>query len=261
MGFLDNIAAFDSPRYGQELQYNEYDVEEEIGALDASSSFAIGLAKTLESNPEQKALFEKLGAQEYIRRWKAAVELKKQQESGSVMQSPPGTKFVDQSGRRYTIGPQGQPIYEPTGTGKASPEQLKAYLQKVAANRAAAADPTPAPSLSSFWATPLGRDIASKPSEMAKLQEIGLANYAAQLRQVVPEEVAKKLGPKLNQIMAMLKHAKLQTEATNEHNTINNTMMFRRKVLDELSRVIHYLPANHPIQGTYQRLRSSLGLL
>ena len=118
---------------------------------------------------------------------------------------------------------------------------------------------TPQPS--TVYASPT--PIIAGTSNTNKEKFVDLQPVARQINSFtsqVPKEIGDKLVPQLDTIMAFLKEAKNQTDATNEHRIIKATEQFRINVLKDLSNISQRLPANHPINRIGNVLRRSLGL-
>lgn len=100
--------------------------------------------------------------------------------------------------------------------------------------------------------------------ELGDTSESGVAQFVAyneaekRLTDKLGKRVKAEINPQLKSIVKMLKQGRLQTEATNEHNVINNTAAFRTKVLKDLYSIAVQLPRNHPVR---QQIISKLGLL
>lgn len=77
----------------------------------------------------------------------------------------------------------------------------------------------------------------------------------------VKKAVVGSLGPNLSSINKKLKLAELQRIATSEHNAINNTAAFRRKVLKDLVNLSTTLPANDPTRERIRRFGIMSGIL
>ena len=106
---------------------------------------------------------------------------------------------------------------------------------------------------------PFLEDTPLDPRGIAQLtQYIAVDEAERRLSNRIGQRVKQEVEPQLKTIVKMLKRTKHQTVATDEHNIINNTAQFRRKVLSDLYTIAGQLPRNHPVR---QQIHSRLGLL
>jgi hypothetical protein len=234
-GHLEDML-FNAPPFGQDLPINDIiDVEEELGA-GALTDAAKAAAKTA-----------------------AIMGITKQTD----LTKPPPGMFYTKSG---TLKPKS------TSSSKASAVQQ--LLGKTASNVERAARSAIAKTTSNNKTRVVsGMMQASKPraSEVMQLRSslpdeasLGLSQFVAlneaerRLADKIGARVRSDLKPQLDAITGMLGDNALQTQATNEHNIINNTKAFRSRVLHDLYRIAAQLPPNHPVR---QKITTRLGLL
>jgi hypothetical protein len=143
-------------------------------------------------------------------------------------------------------------------------EQYKASLDAGAAKTQlqALAAGKPAGVSADEYAAQLRALAAAKPENLSQAEYIAKLQMAAALKPriqarsttdgngdtgaaAVAAQVDKQLAPVLAKIAGLLQHAANQREATFEHNVIQNTAAYRKKVLDDLMRIAALLPAEH----------------